>query len=150
MQNQIGIFQQQVGFIFVDKCLKFFVESANKTGASMHYQEIFLNWKVNSNKIVEIKTNRQHYQGRSLIVALGSWSTQLFPELNFPLIIVQKSLLWANASASACAINKKNPCFAYHLGFPALNGKIKVARHTGGLKHLHPEGLYWYKRFGGN
>lgn len=143
-EGMIGIFQPEAGFLYVDDCLNYFIDHSRSAGANILFNEKVLAWQVTNDHLIQIKTNKNTYQSKFLIVTAGSWASEIFPELNLPLNIVQKKLFWASTVDDTYSLNH-SPCFAYHLlqgkfyGFPSISGYVKIARHDGGLSLANPE-----------
>ncbi|MDI1351500.1 MAG: N-methyl-L-tryptophan oxidase [bacterium] len=132
-----GILQPYAGFLYVDECMKSFIESAKNYGAQVKFSEKVISWFVDSNQLVHVHTNQGSYCSKNLIITTGAWTPELLASLNLPIKIIQKKLVWA-AVYDGYAIDNSSPCFAYHLkngifyGFPAISNRIKVARHSNG------------------
>lgn len=142
--EMVGIFQPQAGFLQIDNCMNYFVNSATANGASVAYNEQVLSWEVDENNLVQIKTDKATYHSKYLVITTGSWAPELLHALDIPLQILQKKLVWISAQTDEYSIQNGSPCFSYHLngevfyGFPNINGLVKVARHNGGALMHHP------------
>lgn len=143
-ENMVGIFQPQAGFLQIDNCMNYFVNSATANGASITYNEKVLSWNVNERNLVQVKTDKAIYHSKYLVITTGCWTPELLHTVNIPLKIIQKKLVWISAPKNEYTIHNSSPCFSYHLndevfyGFPNINGFVKVARHNGGELIRHP------------
>ncbi len=143
--NNIGILQPEAGFLYVDKCLKFFVESAKNNGATVLFNEPVISWELDSEEIIHVKTNKNTFRGKHLIICAGPWSSMLLPNLTIPVTLLQKKLVWTSVQNDSYSLDKGCPCFAYHLnegifyGFPTVSSMMKIARHSGGKQIVTPE-----------
>jgi monomeric sarcosine oxidase len=143
--NNIGILQAEAGFIYVDKCLKIFIESAKSHGATILFNEPVIGWKIDSQDIIHVKTRQGTFQGKHLIIAAGAWTPRLLPNLSIPVTFLQKKLVWTSIQNNSYSLNNEYPCFAYHLkegvfyGFPQISSLMKIARHSGGKQLISPE-----------
>jgi sarcosine oxidase len=144
-KDMIGIFQPEAGFLRVDDCVRYFIDKADSQGATIAFNEKVISWQVDSDNLVQVKTNKGLYQSKYLIITTGSWTKELLGSLSIPLQILQKKLVWIPVTTGAYSIKEHSPCFAYHLndgvfyGFPNIDGFIKVARHTGGAVLNHAD-----------
>ncbi|MFJ1269349.1 N-methyl-L-tryptophan oxidase [Legionella lytica] len=142
--EMVGIFQPEAGFLQIDNCMNYFVNSATANGASVAYNEKVVSWKVGENNLVQVTTNKATYYSKYLIITTGSWAPELLHALDIPLQIIQKKLVWISVQPNEYSIQNGSPCFSYHLngevfyGFPNISGLVKVARHNGGALMQHP------------
>lgn len=143
--EMIGIFQAQAGFLYIDNCIKQFIKTEPSSNSKVVTNEKVISWEVDKDQTIHIKTNKQKYTSKYLIIAAGVWTKEILNSLNLPITILQKKLFWTDVKNNSYSSKNNSPCFAYHLpegifyGFPAVSDYIKVARHTGGLKLATPE-----------
>lgn len=66
---------------------------AIRAGAELHYGEPVLGWSA-SRSGVEVRTDRERYRARTLVLCAGPWTRRIVPGLDLPLEIERQVVLW--------------------------------------------------------
>jgi sarcosine oxidase len=131
-----AVFEPGAGFLHAERSVKAHVQRAIELGAEIHEGEKVLSYRALDGGVV-VKTDRGEYSAARLVIAGGSWSSDLMRELGLPLTLRRMLLGWFRAS-EAHALDAGAPCFIFDLdddfyyGFPRLDGRtMKMASHRG-------------------
>lgn len=131
------LYEPEAGYLEVESCVQAHLDAAVNLGAELHVNETVVDWRVVGPN-VRVRTDRGEYSAGGLIVAAGAWSRPLLADLDVPLEVLRKGLLWYETSAKKFDTAAGNPCFFFETaggefyGFPRINGRVKLAEHTGG------------------
>lgn len=134
-----GIWEETGGYLEVEKAVCTFGNSAKRLGAQFNWNEKVLSCREIEGG-VEVVTTRGRYEADKLLLTLGPWSKSILRD--FPLKVHRVPLFWFDAKDM-----KDFPCYAFDLpegfyyGFPALDGKIKVALHKPLSEIQSPDGV---------
>lgn len=137
-EGTVALYERDAGMLFVEECVRAFVKDAVNHGAHLKHGEPVVDWTADGGDVV-VRTKRQEYRARRLIVTAGSWACQLLSDLNLPLEIRRKHMHWFASDGMHHRLEKGSPCFftealgGYFYGFPD-DGQtgVKVAEHSGG------------------
>lgn len=140
-----GLYEQGVGVLFVEECVRAHVELATVRGAELHTDVEVLGWSPRGDGVV-VDTSRGRYKAARLIVTAGPWAGAILADLGLPLVVRRKPQYWfAPASERAFSDAGELPAFLYELpegvfyGFPRLDEQgLKVAEHSGGAVVADP------------
>jgi sarcosine oxidase len=91
---------------------------------------------------VTVKSDRQTYQAKSLILSTGAWGPKVLSQLALPLTVTRKVMFWFDPIGGADPFLPESfPIYVWEpegapqfYGFPASDGKsggVKVAIHVG-------------------
>jgi sarcosine oxidase len=128
----IGVLESRAGYLLVEECVSSFLSAAREANAEVAAPCEVLSWEPGTT--VRLHTTAGTFLTRKLIVSAGAWATSLLGDLNLQLDVLRKAILWFNARSGT----ENLPCYLYELphavmyGFPAINGRLKVAEHSGG------------------
>jgi sarcosine oxidase len=135
--DQVALFERNAGYLFVEACVQAHIDAAVAAGGEFRPATRISDIQSNG-KGVLIRTDHGDVNARHAILTAGAWSSQLLPQWKASLRVLRKHLFWFSFadrrwdSATGC------PAFFYETrnghfyGFPAIEGLVKVARHTGG------------------
>jgi monomeric sarcosine oxidase len=87
-----GCYDPNMGFLIVNDCIRSYAEAARIHGAEIHEEEPVLDYRVKEN--IVIKTAKQEYFVAHAIFCSGAWSGKILQELNLPLTVKRKTLVW--------------------------------------------------------
>ena len=127
-----ALFEPDGGWLPVERCVETHIARAVEAGAEHRWGETVLGWEEMPAGI-RLHTSEGEYLAEKLIVAGGAWSSSLLPELQLPLSVERKHLHWFR-----CEDERYRTGFFFETadgefyGFPARDGRLKVAEHTGG------------------
>jgi len=91
--GMVGVYQPDAGFLLPERCIVAHVEAAQKLGAEIHGREQVLEWQVKGKGVV-LKTDRETYQAKGMIVTAGPWARSILPELSDVAIPERQVLIW--------------------------------------------------------
>ncbi len=135
--NQIGIFEPYSGFLDIEAAQKAFLSGIDDALCHHNVNEIVLNWEIKNNNVI-LKTNKNEYRSKYLIITPGSWYEIIKYKIS-NIKLIQKVLCWFNITTKLAAEELASmPVFGFDIGsdffygFPPYQNQIKIARHTGG------------------
>lgn len=141
------LFEADAGYLFVEECVRAQLERAAADGAELRFNEPAVSINANGSS-VRVRTGQGEYAAAKLIVAGGAWSGRLLADLNLPLIVLRKVLLWYPIAADSAERHGRAPVFLFQddegvfYGFPSLDGQtLKVAEHSAGRPIDDPDRL---------
>ncbi len=127
-----ALFEPDAGWLPVEDCIRAHLASALRHGAEHRWGESIEGWQERDAGI-QVITDRASYSADRLVIAGGAWSSQLLAALNLPLTVTRKHLHWFD-----CDDQRYQQGFFIELphgqfyGFPAKDGRLKLAEHSGG------------------
>lgn len=134
-----AVFEQQAGYLLVEKCVLAHLAEAEKLGAELRTGEAVVEWEARGNEVI-VNTTAGRYSARRLVVTAGAWASQLLSRLGVPLRVLKKHLHWFENRDDRYQQAHGCPAFFYEAagglfyGFPVRDGLgLKVADHSGGL-----------------
>ncbi|MDX8047699.1 N-methyl-L-tryptophan oxidase [Gracilibacillus sp. S3-1-1] len=137
----IGCYERKSGVLMSEQIIQAYRDGALKYGAVLQVNEAVTNIVIEDD-IVTIMTEKDNYQGASLILTPGAYAKKLLANIGIdvPLDTVRKTFSWFDAEEDVYAANHF-PAFSFVLdqgtyyGFPSVEGAgIKIGRHDGGQK----------------
>lgn len=141
LNDTVAVLDKEAGLLFPEKCIKTYLNEAEKNGAFLHYNEKVVRIISNENDI-EIITDKDNYRTAKLIVSAGSWLGSLMPELHLPLTVERQVLYWLknkNHLTQQYFAPGNLPVYMWEYlpgkifyGFPDLGDGIKIAFHHSG------------------
>src|SRR5262245_20963950 len=91
--EMVGVYQPDAGFLLPERCIIAYVAAAHELGAEVHARERVLEWQVD-NKVVLVRTDRQSYHAKKLVVTAGPWARTVLPTLQKIAIPERQVLIW--------------------------------------------------------
>ena len=92
-QEMIGIYQPDAGFLLAERCVVAHVVAAQKLGAEVRARERMMQWRTVEGG-VSVKTNRDSYRARKMIITAGPWSRTMVPALRDTAVPERQVLIW--------------------------------------------------------
>ncbi len=139
-----AVYESDAGFLEVENCVRAHIESACNNGAAIKTNETVVRWSSDG-RTIRVRTDRDEYSAASLIITAGAWSRAVLANLNVPLEVVRKPLLWHEVETSSYDVSRGAPAYLYEMphgvfyGFPSIDGRlVKVAQHSGGAVVADP------------
>jgi monomeric sarcosine oxidase len=140
----VAVFEQQAGFLMVERCVLAHLAEATKGGAELRTGETILNWQVNDSNVT-VRTDKGTYSARKLVITAGAWAKYLLADLGIRLRVLRKHLHWYACDDVRYRADQGCPAFFYDTpagflyGFPQLDEQgVKVADHSGGTETSDP------------
>ena len=136
-QGEIAIFDPQGGYLRPEAAVTGYLKLASNDGAVLHFGE-----RVTSidhdDAGVTIRSGEGTYRSRKVIVATGSWISELVPELREHAVPIRQVVAWYQPRDSFVTQPRRMPCFlrdegdeGSYFGFPAIGRDgVKVGRHA--------------------
>lgn len=137
------VYEAEAGYLFVEDCVRTALELAQRRGGELRTEETVLDWKSDGQK-VRVRTNRGEYEASGLVITAGAWAANALSELQLPLQVLRKVLLWFETPQPQFDASAGNPCFFFETpggefyGFPRIDGLVKMAQHSGGQPVANP------------
>ena len=131
-----ALFEPAAGWIDVDLALRTGLRQATEAGAELHRNTRLEDWHWTGNGF-ELITENQSFAARRLVITAGAWAGRVLQELNLPLTVVRKLLVWVEPKKPEHFTPDVFPVFAvardFFYGFPDLHGGgVKLAIHWSG------------------
>lgn len=132
----VGFHETDAGVLFPEEAIRAHLDVAVDHGAHVHFDEPVQHWRVTPSGAVEVTTTRSRYEAGRIVLAPGSWASQLFQLPELPLAVEPQTLYWFTPSGGAEPFAADRfPVYIWDLGdgvqfygFPADDdGRVKVA-----------------------
>ena len=138
-EDEVGVWEPRAGVLFPDSCVAAHLESARAAGAELRTDEPVIAWRA-SGEGFEIETARGRFAAGALVLAAGAWIPSLAHGLALPLEVTRQPIFWFEPKAHPERFDPERfPIYIwehepgrYFYGFPAFEGRIKVATHMEG------------------
>lgn len=88
-----AVYQPDGGFLLAEDCVLAHVRQAMEHGAEVHFREGVLEWGTGGDG-VSVRTERDRYEARRLVLCAGSWAAKLVPELAELAVPERQVLAW--------------------------------------------------------
>lgn len=144
------LLERDAGYLNVEECVAAYLKHARLNGAELKTDEVVVDWQPRHGTVV-VRTDKDEYHARSLVIAAGPWASETLSRYRLPLRVVRKHLYWYQGRTLGYRKDHGFPCYfyetpqGYFYGFPELDGAgAKVARHSGGdavqgpIDGMHP------------
>jgi sarcosine oxidase len=115
--NLVAIFQPDAGFVMSERAILAHVGAAQSRGAEIHGCEAVRSWQVTRGRVA-VRSDRDTYYSRQLILTAGPWAAQLMPFLRQHRLAVpeRQVMLWTQPRRPA----------HFRLGaFPIFNMEVR-------------------------
>lgn len=136
--DMVALLESDAGFLYVEDCVRTYVERARSLGAVARFETRVLDWDVSASGVLVATTERK-FTAKRLIVCAGPWSGKFLSDLHLPLEVRRKVVLWLRPAGHDYDLDKDCPIFGFDTpeglfyGFPRIDARgVKVGDHTGG------------------
>ena len=136
--GDVGLFEELAGFLYVEDCVRAFVDLATRLSAKV-IEGVTIDGWCKTETGFEVSTDQDTWHGRRLIITAGAWASQLLPEFSTSLKVIAKHQHWFRIPDDRTNLDAGFPTFffetdqGYFYGFPDFDGHgNKVAEHSGG------------------
>lgn len=135
-EGVVALHEREAGIVFPEEAIRAHLDVAADNGAHLHFDERVGEWTVSAGGMVTVRTSRGTYECERLILAPGSWASELFKVDKLPLEVEPQQLHWfVPADGAATFAPDRFPIYIWDLGdgvqfygFPADDeGRVKVA-----------------------
>jgi sarcosine oxidase len=145
-QEYVGVWEPSAGFLLPEKCITAHANLALRHGAELHGHEPALEWQADR-RGVSVRTSRDTYSARNIVICGGAWSDRLIRDLGVPLKVTRQVVGWVQPRKPELFAFGTMPVWAIdhpdgtqHYGFPMLQGDVfgsarpgfKIAHHWHG------------------
>ncbi len=137
--NEVGVFEEQAGYLRVERCVAQMIAQAKESGAEFLANQRVVSWNVEDNGDVVFRTTTGEFRALRAVLAAGPWSSQLIGDLGLDLRVVRKQQQWFQMDRPDVHEANGLSCFLFDqpdgvfYGFPAIDSLgVKVAEHSGG------------------
>jgi sarcosine oxidase len=142
-RGEVAFFEKNAGYLRPEECIRQNLAQASRYGAQLRLEEPMILWMADgSGEGVTVKSSRQTYHARSLVLSTGAWAPKILSLLNLPLSVYRRVMFWFDPIGGMDAFSPdKFPIYlwepegaALFYGFPASEGRhggVKVALHVG-------------------
>ena len=106
LDGMVGVVEDRAGVLFAEACLTTMLALAARAGAELHTDEPVSGWHVErgGEAPVRVTTDRGEYAARQLVIAAGSWTPSLVPELAPALTVTRQVIHWFEPAAHAASL----------------------------------------------
>jgi len=140
-ENFEVLFEPEAGFLPPEKAIRLYASQAKKNGAAIHSNEKVIEWKKEGRSLI-VKTDKQSYQCKKLIITAGAWAGKIIPRLKIK--VTRQFVAWIKTKNDEQFELNKFPCWMVgddekngcYYGFPLLDTKkfgepagLKLAHH---------------------
>jgi sarcosine oxidase len=145
--DEIAFYEERAGILRPEECIRQHLRGATDRGATLNFEEPIVSWSASGNgEGVTVRTHRQCYSARSLVLSVGPWFAELVPALSMPTFVTRHVMFWFRPTRQASEFDRGAfPIFLWEpeegpfiYGFPRLSQETdpKVAIHSGQEKCL--------------
>lgn len=120
-QSMVGIYQPDAGFLLPERCIVAHVNAALNRGAEVHSREPVIEWGAEQGS-VWVRTDRETYRARRLVITAGPWARNLVPALHELAVPERQVLLWSQPL---------RPELFQHGAFPIFNMEAPEGHYYG-------------------
>ncbi|MGZ8938708.1 MAG: N-methyl-L-tryptophan oxidase [Limisphaerales bacterium] len=136
--DMVGVLEPRAGILYAEKCVAAYLRLAGILGAELLMNEKVLGWEVTGDQVY-IRTVRNEFVAREIIVSAGAWMAEMIPQLAKVLSVERQVLLWFAAKEEGLFGPERFPIHLWEYepekmfyGFPDLGSGVKVAFHHQG------------------
>ncbi len=74
--DYIAVLEPDAGYLAPEACIEAHLQLANHLGAQLHFDEPLIEWRIMGSE-VEVRTSKERYRTRRLVLAAGAWNSKL-------------------------------------------------------------------------
>lgn len=143
-RSMVALYEPDAGYLRVEACVSAHAAAARAHGATIECGARVRGWASDGSSAV-VRCDDESYRGRWVVVCPGPWAGELLERFAPVLEVRRKVQLWYAAPGERHDVLGRCPVFAYDIGgrfyygFPADDGRMKVAEHTGGVTVASPD-----------
>ncbi|ANX14076.1 N-methyltryptophan oxidase [Fictibacillus arsenicus] len=134
----IGCYETESGLVYSENAVQAYKEMALKNGAKLLINSPVQQIEINSDELIRIKTERNEYLSKKVIVTVGAWAAKMLPSLKLPVQPVRKVVCWFETPEDLFNVGHFPSFYVDDVdkmfyGFPNINGTgLKLGRTDGG------------------
>ena len=145
--SMVAVYQRDAGFLLPERCIVAHVNAALQHGAEVHAREPVIEWGIGDGS-VWVRTDRQTYRARRLVVTAGPWARNLVPALGELAVPERQVLIWTQplrpehfALGSFPIFNMEAPEGHYY-GFPVYGVPgFKIGKYHHRHERVDPDDM---------
>lgn len=135
----VAVVDPRAGYLDPEACVRAHMKLARAEGAEVKLDESVLSWEPDGEG-VRVNTGAGTYRADRLVIAGGSWNTELLRDLDLSLQVERQVVFWLDPAGDASMYSPDRfPIYAYeykagHIcyGFPRLERGVKASvMHSG-------------------
>ncbi len=137
--DDVGVFEEDAGFLFPERCIAAQVRMAESLGCRIEAQRRVTGWRADGAGIT-VETDGGSRKCQSLVITAGAWLGQVAAELKLPLLVERQVQAWFAPKDPTMFSVGRMPVFIHfvadraYYAIPANEQPwVKVARHHGGV-----------------
>jgi sarcosine oxidase len=142
--GEMGVVEQEAGFLYVEECVQAHLERAIALGATLHFREQVLLWETRPGGVT-VQTEGATYEARSLVLTAGPWAGSVLGSPGAALRVMRQVVVWLKPSNPEDFRRDRFPIFiagtplGHFYGLPMIDESgVKIARHYGAPELLSP------------
>jgi monomeric sarcosine oxidase len=129
-----ALLEPAAGWVDVDGAIRFALQQATRAGADVRLNTSVDGWDERG-AAFRIATPAGDFMAQLLVIAGGAWTGGLMPDLQLPIKILRKALIWVDPLRPEQFAPGVFPIFAsadrFFYGFPNIgNAGVKLATHS--------------------
>jgi len=137
--DHVALFELRAGLLLPEACVEACLRLAARDGATVRTGERVLAWRPDGSAVA-VTTGHGTYRASRLVLAAGSWLTELVPDVSLPLTVERQMFHWFEPS-SASELHAAARCplalWEFEPGrmlatFPDLGDGVKTGIHHEG------------------
>lgn len=132
------LFEPDAGFLMPEKTIALYLQEAKKSGAELNTGEKILEWKKENDRIT-VRTNRNIYSSKKLVITAGAWTSILARQIQLPLRVTRQVLIWVQTEEPERYYPDIFPCWV--IAADDVKGVWYGFPYLGGNKFPGPTGL---------
>lgn len=136
--DMVALLETDAGYLHVEDCVSTYIEQAQVHGAKVQFNTPVIQWSADPSGVT-VPTNDGDFHAERLILCAGPWTKQITSNLNLPLEVRRKIVLWLRAHDDTYDQQRGCPIFGFDApegffyGFPQIDARgVKVGDHSGG------------------
>jgi monomeric sarcosine oxidase len=135
-ENYAGLLDAQAGWLDVDASITSSLAYARSLGVECLFDQPVKGWDATEHE-VQIHLEKESITAAQVIMTAGAWAGGLLRDLQLPLTVKRKVVVWFDPLAPELFAPERVPVFAFPenftYGFPNLPGLgVRLAQHVGG------------------
>lgn len=124
-KNSIGFLDKTAGYLLSEACIRSFINLADRNGAEIVFNTPVVSIKPMNNKVI-VRTNNQRYEAEKVILTVGAYINELFPDFSNHLDLWRLVAGWFKPDNLSFYSPENFPSFVlieeehYSYGFPSI------------------------------
>jgi sarcosine oxidase len=130
----VAVFQPDGGFLLAERCLLAQLAVARAAGADLRFQQSATGWTVAEGGVT-VRTTRETYRARRLVVTAGAWAGTLLSGYRKMLSAERQVMFWTSPRNPELVTVERFPVFYIHVnegafyGFPIWERGFKIGKY---------------------